>query len=83
MVTSHLVELEQGATDQVVVVALLLQKRAEQRRLDVAVPGAVDPVAEVLIAQRVAKQFHHTVLSGSFLLADLRHSRTSQCPPLA
>lgn len=46
-------------------------------RLDVAVVGAVNPVAQVVVFQAAAQQRDDTGLGALFDLADCGHSETS------
>jgi hypothetical protein len=59
-------------------IAALLQIRLQQRLLDVAVALALEPIAQIPVAQLVAEQGDDPVLGGAFPLADAVHFRTSQ-----
>ena len=75
-VACRLVQIMQRPGDQRLVVTLLLaEKRSQQCLFDVAVAFAVGPVAEVVVAERVAEQLHHALLGLLFDLADGAHTR--------
>jgi len=76
-------EQVQGAADLRSRVAGFGQVGREQDLVEVAVGGAVGPLAEVAIAKLVAKKRDHALLGHSLGFADGVHFRTSQCPPLA
>ena len=72
-VVRRLFQFVEHLADEFVLVALLLQPRAQPLRLDVAVFLPVFPVAQVGIAQRVAEQLHHALLGLALFLADGAH----------
>ena len=69
----RLVQLVQRLGDGPVVVALLLEPAGEQLLLDVAVVGAIFPVAEVGVAERVLEERDHVLLRVNFSLPDSAH----------
>ena len=73
-------EQVQRPVDQVLVVALLLEKGAQQVRLDVAVAVALVPVAEVVVAQRVAERGSRHG-PGSFALVGRCRCSYESCSP--
>ncbi len=73
-VTGGAFEDMQRLGNQPVVVALLVfQEDPQDFRLNVPVADALLPVAEIGVAQRVPKQFHHPLLGFAFDLADGAH----------
>src|SRR5690606_24545012 len=66
-------KLIEGAIDEVVVVATSAQVLRKQFGLDVRVALAVLPVAEVFVAELIAKQRNHAVLSFPFNLSYITH----------
>ena len=67
-------EQVEGAADLLRRVAALGQVGGEQAFLDVAVAGAVGPIAEIAVAEFVAEQGDDPVLRGAFWLADGAHT---------
>ena len=67
----------QGARDESVADALLLQPRPQIFLLDVGVVGTVLSVAEVAVAELVLEHLDHAILSLAFDLSDVTHRTAS------
>ena len=77
------VQFVQRLGDDLVVVTLALQPIGEQRLLDVAVVGAVLPVAEVGVAERILEELNNTSLREDFPLTDGAHGFALPGPNIA
>jgi hypothetical protein len=67
-------EFVEGGADLGRGVALALEVVGEVGFFDVAVGGAVLPVAEVVVVQFVTKERDYTVLGGAFWVSDITHN---------
>ena len=68
-----LVQLEQHLADDLVIVPLPLKPGREQALLDVGVPLAILPMAEVVVAERIPEERDHALLGLDLALADRTH----------
>lgn len=69
----HLRHMRDGLGDQRGRIALRRKPRAQIPRLDIAIPGAVDPIAKVIIPQPILKQTHDAFLGFAFDLTNFAH----------
>ena len=75
-------EVERPRDERLVVTLLLAEKLPQQGFLNVPVAFAVSPVAEVVVAQRVAKQRDHALLGLLLDLANGAHHNSPNVLPV-
>ena len=69
-----------GFADDAFAMALQPQPLREEVRFDIGIARAVDPVAEVAVAERALEKPHHPPLGLNLALADFAHSPAPSLP---